>query len=180
MEFVDLRAQRKRIASEIDRRIGAVLEHGQFIMGPEIAVLEQKLGEWAQVEHALTCSSGTHALLLALMAEDVGPGDAVLTTTFTFIAVAEVISSIGATPVFVDIDADTFNISPESVVRAAEQVQRAGELRLRGVITVDLFGLPADHDPILEYAREHGLFVIEDAAQSFGGRYKQRPKGHEN
>ena len=168
MKFVDLNAQFRGVESETRSAIDRVLEHGQFIMGPEVFELEEKLVDFTGVKHAISCASGTDALLMALMAYDVGPGDAVFTTPFTFFATAEVIALLGATPVFVDIDVDTFNIDPEKLESAIEKFKQTSELRPRGVIPVDLFGLTADYSRINEISRKHDLFVIEDAAQSFG------------
>jgi len=186
MQFIDLVFQQQRIRDKIDANIRAVFGHGQYIMGPEVKELEERLGAYVGVKHAVACSSGTDALLLALMAYGVGPGDAIFTTPFTFIATAEVISLIGATPVFVDIDTTTYNISPEALDQAILAVKEndptihplpvldgsRGEghlsLHAKGVIAVDLYGLPADYEHINAAARKHGVFVIEDAAQSFG------------
>ncbi|BBO73536.1 aminotransferase DegT [Desulfosarcina widdelii] len=181
MQFIDLAAQQKRIREKIDANINAVLEHGRYIMGPEVDELEETLGEFCGVRHAVSCASGTDALLLALMAHNVGPGDAILTSPFTFIATAEVISLLGATPVFVDVDPSTFNIDPQRIEPALSAL-KAGDasshplpgvsgLKAKGIIAVDLFGLPADYDKINAVAKENGLFVIEDAAQSFGAQY---------
>jgi len=187
MQFIDLAAQQRRIRQTVEKNILTVLDHGKYIMGPEITDLEERLAAYTGVPHAIGCSSGTDGLLMALMAYEVGPGDAVLTTPFTFIATAEVIRLLGATPVFVDIDPITFNIDPQRLRTAIEALKpgaagnhplppHAGEGNLtpRGIIPVDLFGLPADYDSILETAREYGLFVIEDAAQSFGAEYRGR------
>jgi len=185
MQFIDLAAQQQRIRDKIEDNIRAVLDHGLYVMGPEVRKLEETLAAYVGRKHAMGCASGTDALLLALMAYDVGPGDAVFTTPFTFIATAEVVSLLGATPIFVDIDPQTFNIDPEKLAQALEAFT-AGEfsgypfpgnpspssLKPRGVIAVDLFGLPADYDRISDISKTHGLFVIEDAAQSFGGEYK--------
>lgn len=184
MKFIDLEAQQQRIRKKIEANIQAVLNHGKYIMGPEIKELEKKLSEYVKIKYGIGCSSGTDALLLSLMAYDVGPGDAIFTTPFTFIATAEVISLLGATPVFVDIDPHTFNISPENLSQITEGlnlgenskyplplVAKDSQLTSRGIIAVDLFGLPADYDSINAIAKEHELFVIEDAAQSFGGEY---------
>lgn len=202
MDFIDLKTQQRRIKEQLDANIQKVLAHGNYIMGPEVKVLEEKLAAYVGVKHAISCASGTDALLMALMAYRVGPGDTIFTTPFTFIATAEVISLLGATPVFVDIDPATFNIDPTKLALAIQAVKTnnstihplpksnlnlafsttppsqredrgKGEgLRPRGIIPVDLFGLPADYDQINTIAREHGLFVIEDAAQSFGAEYK--------
>jgi UDP-2-acetamido-2-deoxy-ribo-hexuluronate aminotransferase len=180
MHFIDLEQQQKRIRKHIEDKISAVLDHGQYIMGPEIKQLEKQLAEFVGVKYAVSCASGTDALLLALMAYGVGPGDAVFTSPFTFIATAEVIQLLGATPVYVDIDPATFNISPDQLSNAISALTRSEVtslpfpktakkgLRPKVVITVDLFGLPADAAAINRIAAEHGLVVIEDAAQSFG------------
>lgn len=182
MQFIDLGAQQKRIRKQIETNISNILDHGKYIMGPEVAHLEEELKSFVGVRHAIACASGTDALLLALLAEGVGPGDAILTSPFTFIATAEVISLLGATPVFVDIDEATYNIDPERLESAIEALLAADPgrhplpsgvsslsgLKPRGIIAVDLFGLPADYDRINAIADRQGLFVIEDAAQSFG------------
>ncbi|TFH48383.1 MAG: DegT/DnrJ/EryC1/StrS family aminotransferase [Lysobacterales bacterium] len=175
--FIDLKAQFRELEDEIRAGIDRVLTHGQFIMGPEVGELEAELARYSGVKHVISCSSGTDALLMSLMTYGVGPGDAIFTTTFTFVATAEVISLLGATPVFVDIDPRTFNIDPEKLAAAIGQTRAAGTLRPRGVITVDLFGLPADYDSIAAVADENGMFVLEDAAQSFGALYKGRFAG---
>ena len=154
-----------------------MLKHGKFIMGREVFELEERLAEFTGVRRAVTCSSGTDALLMSLMAYDVGPGDAVFTTPFTFIATAEVISLIGATPVFVDIDSRTFNIDPALLENAVERIETEGRLNPRGVIPVDLFGLPADYDEISKVTEGRDMFILEDAAQSFGAMYKGRRAG---
>ena len=181
MQFIDLGAQQKRIRDKIEKNVNAVLNHGKYIMGPEVGELERSLGHYAGVKHAISCASGTDALLLALMANHVGPGDAIITTPFTFIATAEVISLLGATPVFVDIDPSTFNIDPEKIKLAISALKNkdpekhplplGSDLKVRGIIAVDLFGLPADYKSINTIAKENDLFVIEDAAQSFGAEY---------
>ncbi len=183
MDFIDLRAQQKRIRADLIKRIETVLDHGQYILGPEIGELERRLAVFAGTRHAVSCASGTDALLMALMAFGVGPGDAVFTTPFTFVATAEVVSLLGATPVFVDIEPDTFNIDPERLSDAVAALDEkdprrhplpAGHagLRPRGVIAVDLFGQCADYGRINGIARSRGLFVLEDAAQSFGARHR--------
>ena len=175
MQFIDLNAQQQRIYPTLMERIGQVLAHGKFIMGPEVKELEERLATYVGVKHAISCSSGTDALLIPLMAYGVGLGDAVLTTPFTFISTAEVIQLLGATPIFVDIDPKTFNIDPEALektVKSLGENPATKTLRPKGIITVDLFGQPADYDKINALAKEHGLFVLEDAAQSFGATYK--------
>jgi UDP-2-acetamido-2-deoxy-ribo-hexuluronate aminotransferase len=177
MLFIDLKKQYQIIKPELEKRIAEICDKTNFIMGPEIAELEEKLAAYTKTRFCLSCSSGTDALLLALMANGVGSGDAVFTSTFTFIATAEVISLLGATPVFVDIDEKTYNIDPKKLRDAIVKVKKGlqitekskATLRPKGIIPVDLFGLCADYDQINAIAKEFGLFVLEDAAQSFGG-----------
>ncbi|WP_147819420.1 DegT/DnrJ/EryC1/StrS family aminotransferase [Salidesulfovibrio onnuriiensis] len=173
--FIDLKSQYKRIENEVRGGIEAVLEHGAYIMGPEIRELESELAGYSKVNHAVGCASGTDALVMALMALDVKPGDAVFTTPFTFMATAEAVALLGATPVFVDIDPVTYNIDPAALKKAIRKVHDEGKLRPKGVIAVDLFGVPADYDAIEPIAKNNGLFLIVDAAQSFGAVYKGRP-----
>ena len=177
VQFVDLRSQYQRLQVEVDAGIRRVLDHGAYIMGPEIAELEAALSAFCGARHCIACSSGTDALLLALMACEVGPGDAVFTTPFTFFATAEAIMLLGATPVFVDIDARTFNLDANRLDDVVRQVARTGRLTPRGIIAVNLFGLAADYDAINAIATEHRLFVLEDTAQGFGGEYKGRKSG---
>jgi UDP-2-acetamido-2-deoxy-ribo-hexuluronate aminotransferase len=177
MEFIDLAHQQRLIRESIETNIKTVLEHGQYIMGPEVKELEHKLAAYVGAKHAISCASGTDALLMALMAYNVGPGDAIFTTPFTFIATAEVISLLGATPVFADIDPRTFNLDSDKLENAIASLSintETAHLTAKGIIPVDLFGLPADYDSINAVARKYGLFVIEDAAQSFGAAYKGR------
>ena len=184
MQFIDLAYQQKLIRSQLEKKILAVLDHGQYIMGPEIKAIEKQLSIFTSAKHAISCSSGTDALLMALMAYNIGPGDVVFTTPFTFIATAEVIHLLGAVPVFVDIDRETFNIDPKQLSKAIAAVSSGDEslyslprisrrnLKSKAIIAVDLFGLPADYHAINEIAAENRLVVIEDAAQSFGSEYK--------
>ncbi|BBM84181.1 DegT/DnrJ/EryC1/StrS family aminotransferase [Candidatus Uabimicrobium amorphum] len=173
--FIDLKQQYLTIKEEVNDSILKVLQHGQYVLGPEIRDLESELAQFIQVQHVLTCSSGTDALLLALMAYDVGPGDAVFTTPFTFIATAEVISLLGATPVFVDIDEKTFNIAPQLL---EEKIATLPEnLNAKAIIAVDLFGLCADYDELTSVANKHNLILVEDAAQSLGAVYKGKKAG---
>ena len=165
--FVDLKAQYAALREKIDARMRAVLEHGQYIMGPEVRELEQRLAEYTGAKHTVTCSSGTEALLIALMALEVKPGDEVITTPFTFVATAEMIVLLGAVPVFVDVERDTCNID-------AARIEAALTPRTRAIMPVSLYGQPADMDEINALAGRHGLPVIEDAAQSFGAIYKGR------
>lgn len=175
--FIDLKAQYARIESEVNAGIQGVLEHGKYIMGPEIQEFESQLAEFCGAKHAITCSNGTDALSLGLMAYDVGPGDAIFTTPFTFFATAEVIALTGATPVFVDIDAKTFNICPEQLSKRVDEVVAQGDLKVKGIIPVNLFGLAPDFDAINEVASKHDMFVLEDTAQGFGGLYKGKVSG---
>jgi dTDP-4-amino-4,6-dideoxygalactose transaminase len=169
MEFIDLAAQQSRIRGRIDAAIARVLDAGQYIMGPEVSTFERQLREFAGVRHAITCANGTDALTLVLMAWDIGPGDAVFVPSFTFVATAEAPAQLGATPIFVDVESETFNISLSSLETAiADAVQRG--LRPAAVIPVDLFGHPADIPAVETVARPHGIKVLVDAAQSFGGR----------
>ena len=182
MQFIDLQAQQERIRPQLDTAIKKVLDHGQYIMGPEVFELEARLADYVGVKHCVSCASGTDALLMALMAYGVGPGDAIFTTPFTFVATGEVISLLGATPVFVDIDPRAFNLDPQKLEDAIVDFKRRNSnierpLVPRGIIPVDLFGLPADYDAIQPVAQKHGLFVLEDAAQSFGAVYKGRQAG---
>lgn len=173
MEFIDLSTQQKRILDKIEANIRTVLNHGKYIMGPEVKALEDRLAAYVGVKYAVSCASGTDALLMALMAYQIGPGDAVLTTPFTFIATAEVISLLGATPVFVDIDPGTYNIDPQKVYDTLRNMKGAS-LKPKAIIAVDLFGLAADYDALDAIAKENNLILIEDAAQSFGAEYKGR------
>jgi UDP-2-acetamido-2-deoxy-ribo-hexuluronate aminotransferase len=177
INFIDLIQQFRRLEPMLRARFDDVFAHGRYIMGPEVLELERELAEFVSVTHVLSCASGTDALLMPLMAYDVGPGDAIFTTPFTFIATAEVVALLGATPVFVDIEPRTFNIDPVSLTQAVERVRDAGKLRPRGIIPVDLFGVPADYDAIEAIADQHQLFVLEDAAQSFGAWYKGHRTG---
>lgn len=172
MQFIDLHAQQQRIRDRIEGRIKKVLDHGRYILGPEVKELEETLARYVGVRHAVGVASGTDALLMGLMAYDIGPGDAIFTSPFTFIATAEVIQLLGATPVFVDIEPDTFNLDVEQLEDVILKVQEEGELMPRGIMPVDLFGQTADYDGINAVAEKHGLFVLEDAAQSFGASYK--------
>jgi UDP-2-acetamido-2-deoxy-ribo-hexuluronate aminotransferase len=174
MQFIDLHAQQGRIRQRIEDRIKKVLDHGRYILGPEVKEIEETLARYVGVRYAVGVASGTDALLMGLMAHDVGPGDAVFTSPFTFIATAEVIQLLGAAPVFVDIEPDTFNMDVEKLEDVIMKTQKQGEIMPRGIMPVDLFGQTADYDEINAVAEKHGLFVLEDAAQSFGASYKGR------
>jgi dTDP-4-amino-4,6-dideoxygalactose transaminase len=176
IEFIDLQAQRAHIGRRVEEAILRVLAHGRYIMGPEVAELEQRLAQFCGVRHVLSCANGTDALGLALMAKGLRPGEAVLVPSFTFAATAEVVAWFGATPVFLDVDEHTFNMDPASLEAGIASAQRMG-LAPVGVIPVDLFGLPADYDAILAVAAAHRLWVVADAAQSFGASYKGRSVG---
>lgn len=167
MEFIDLKSQQERIRTELDKRIGNVLSHGAYIMGPEVADLEERLAAHTGARHAIGVASGTDALLIALMALGVGHGDEVITTPFSFIATAETIVLLGAVPVFVDIDPRTYNID-------VAKLEAAITPRTRAIMPVSLYGQCADYDAINAIAEAHGLPVIEDACQSFGATYKGR------
>jgi UDP-2-acetamido-2-deoxy-ribo-hexuluronate aminotransferase len=174
--FIDLAAQRRRLGHAIDNAVARVLAHCQFIQGPEVHVLEAELAAFCGARHAISCASGTDALLLVLMAWQVGPGDAVICPSFTYHATAEMVALLGATPIIADVLPDTFNLDPASCERAVRSAKRLG-LKPRAIIPVDLFGLPADHDAIAAIAAAHGLLVLDDAAQAFGAQYRGRRIG---
>jgi dTDP-4-amino-4,6-dideoxygalactose transaminase len=174
--FIDIAAQRRRLGKSIDEAVARVLNHCQFINGPEVAALEAALAEFSGSKHVVSCASGTDALLMVLMAKNVGPGDAVLCPSFTFCATGEAVALTGATPVFVDVDEATFNMDIASLKRGISTARQRG-LNPRAVIPVDLFGQSADHDAIGAIAKGEGLFVLDDAAQGFGATYKGRRLG---
>lgn len=165
--FIDLAAQQQRIREKLDARIATVLDHGQYIMGQEVSRLEEELAEYCGVSHAISCSSGTDALMLGLIALGVRPGDAVIVPSFTFAATAEVLPCLGAIPVFADIDHATFNLDPDGLEPALAAASKAG-VKTVGIIPVGLFGQPANMDRINAFAEANGLWVMDDAAQSFG------------
>lgn len=177
MQFIDLAAQYKHLKQRIDQRIQTVLDHGHYIMGPEVEELEQKLAEYVGVKHCISCANGTDALQLAMMVLEIKPGDAVFCPTFTFFATAEVIAYAGATPVFVDSDERTFNICPADLEQRIQQVIAEGKLTPRAIIAVDLFGLPANYPALEVIANKYGLKLIEDAAQGFGGEINGKRAG---
>jgi dTDP-4-amino-4,6-dideoxygalactose transaminase len=174
--FIDLAAQRRRLGKSVDEAVSRVLTHCQFINGPEVTELEAALAAFSGARHVVTCASGTDALLMVLMAKGVGPGDAVLCPSFTFCATGEVVALLGATPVFVDVGEETFNIDPASLRNGIAIAKKHG-LKPRAVIPVDLFGQPADHDAIGAMAEAEGMFVLDDAAQAFGASYQGRRLG---
>src|SRR5271169_575756 len=171
MQFIDLKAQYRKLKSDIDARIQIVLEHGQYILGPEVAELESRLAARTGSKHCISCASGTDALLLAMMALGIGHGDEVITSPFTFFATGEMITLLGAVPVFVDIDPITYNIDPEKIEAAISP-------RTCAIMPVSLFGQAAAMDAINAIAARHHLPVIEDAAQSFGALYNGRHSGN--
>ncbi|NHQ58992.1 DegT/DnrJ/EryC1/StrS family aminotransferase [Chlorobium sp. BLA1] len=176
MQFIDLLSQKDRIRTPLLQRLERIVDSCQFIMGPEVTELESRLAAYVGSRHCVSCSSGTDALLMPLLAKGIGPGDAVLTTPFTFFATAEVISLVGATPVFVDVCPDTFNINPELVCRGVEEALAKG-LKPKALIPIDLFGLPAYYERIEAVAASFNLWILEDAAQGFGGSFRGRKAG---
>lgn len=168
LPFIDLKHQYGLIKDDVQKRIDRVLESGRFILGGEVTELQERLAEYAGSKHCICCSSGTDALLMALMALEIGPGDAVVTTPFTFFATVETIMLVGATPVFADIDPATYDIDPKKVEEAIERTEKEGRLKVKAIAPVDLFGLCADYDALLPIAEKHGLAVIQDACQAFG------------
>ncbi len=174
--FIDVAAQRRRLGRAIDDAVARVLAHCQFVQGPEVRALEAELAAFCGARHAIGCASGTDALLLVLMAWQIGRGDAVICPSFTFHATAEMVALLGATPIIADVLPDTFNLDPASCERAVATAKRIG-LKPRAVIPVDLFGLPADHDAINSIAAAHRLLVLDDAAQAFGASYRGRKLG---
>lgn len=174
--FIDVAAQRQRLGKSLDEAVARVFGHCQFINGPEVTELEAALAAFSGAKHVVTCSSGTDALLMVLMAMGIARGDAVLCPSFTFCATGEAVAITGATPVFVDVDEATFNMEAASLKRGIATAKKLG-LKPKAVIPVDLFGQSADHDPIGAVAAEEGLFVLDDAAQGFGASYKGRRLG---
>src|SRR5262245_60466811 len=168
IDFIDLKAQRRRLDGRIDEAMQRVLEHGQFIMGPEVAEFERALAAYTGAHHVVSCANGTDALVLALKVMGIGPGNAVVVPTFTFAATAEAVAVVGATPVFADVSADSFNLDPQSLDAAAAAARKLG-LKPVLVIPVDLFGQPADYPNLKAVAESHGLKILADAAQSIGG-----------
>jgi dTDP-4-amino-4,6-dideoxygalactose transaminase len=174
--FIDLAAQRRRLGPAVDAAVTRVLNHGQYILGPEVRAFEADLAAFCGAKHAVTCASGTDALVLALRAKGIGPGDAVICPSFTFCATAEVAALVGATPVFVDVDPVTFNIDASGIAGAVAAAKAAG-LAPKAVIPVDLFGLSANHTAVADAAKADGLFIVDDAAQGFGATFNNRRLG---
>lgn len=172
--FRDLKAQYQALKPQIDQAIQTVLDEGQFIMGRQVRELEESLAEYVGVKHCITCANGTDALLMVLMAWDIKAGDTVFVPDFTFFATAEVVSLVGATPIFVDVDEDTFNIDPVKLETAIQRTIKEGLYQPRAVIPVDLFGLPANYPAIEKIAEKYNLLILEDGAQGFGGRIGER------
>ncbi|TKW77614.1 MAG: DegT/DnrJ/EryC1/StrS family aminotransferase, partial [Bradyrhizobium icense] len=176
VNLFDIGAQRRRLGKSIDEAVARVMAHCQFVSGPEVTALEKALGEYCGARHVVSCANGTDALVMVLMAIGAGPGDAVFCPSFTFCATASPVARTGATPVLVDVEAATFNMTAESLARGVATAKKLG-LKPKAVIPVDLFGQSADHDAIAELARAEGLFVLDDAAQSFGATYHGRKLG---
>ena len=174
--FIDVAAQRRRLGRAVDDAVARVLAHCQFVQGPEVREFEAALAAFAGVRHAIGCASGTDALLLVLMAWEIGRGDAVICPSFTYHATAEMVALLGATPIIADVAPETFNLDPASCERAVATAIKRG-LKPRAIIPVDLFGLPADHDAIAAIAAAHGLLMLDDAAQAFGATYRGRKLG---
>lgn len=177
MQFRDLKKQYQVLKSEMDAAIGRVLEASNYISGKQVSELEAELAEYVGKKHCITCGNGTDALTLALMAWNIGEGNAVFVPDFTFFSSAETVAYEGATPVFTDILEDTFNMDPDSLERAVKAVLAEGKLTPKAIVTVDLFGLPADYDRIRAIADKYGLYILEDAAQGFGGQYHGKRAG---
>ncbi|MCE2715740.1 MAG: DegT/DnrJ/EryC1/StrS family aminotransferase [Pseudomonadota bacterium] len=177
MQFIDLKAQQEQIRPQVDAAIKRVLDHGTYIMGPEVYEFEKQLAEFCGVKHAITCANGTDALGLGLMAKNVKPNDAILVPSFTFAATAEVVAWMGATPIFIDSLEDTYNIDPKSLAQGIQTARKLG-FNPVGIIPVDLFGQPADYDAIQQIADAHNLWVMADGAQSFGAAYKNYKVGN--
>jgi len=168
IHFIDLKAQQKRLSQEINSRIQSVLTHGQYIMGPEVRELEQELADFSGAKHALGCANGTDAIMLALMAWGIGPGSAVFCPSFTYCATAEVVAVLGATPIFVDVDRDTYNMDVQSLKQAILETKENSTLTAKAIIAVDIFGQSANYPAITPIAKAEGLKLIADSAQGFG------------
>lgn len=169
MQFRDLQRQYKKLKADIDKGIQEVINSSAFILGKPVSDLEQELAAYVGRKHCIACANGTDALVLALRTYNIGPGDAVFTADFTYIASASCAELVGATSVFADIDSKTFNIDPKSLEKQIVKVLKEGKLKPRAIVPVDLFGLPADYEEIEKIAKKYNLIVIEDAAQGFGG-----------
>ena len=177
MQFIDLHAQYTHLKSRIDKRIETVLNHGKYIMGPEVQELEEHLADYVGVKHAITCANGTDALTLSMMVLDISEGDAVFCPTFTFFATAEAIALAKATPIFVDSSSESFNLCAIDLEKKINRVINEGSLKPKAIIAVDLFGLPANYPELEKISRKYNLKLIEDAAQGFGGRINGKCAG---
>ena len=175
--FIDLKTQQKHIRSKIDNRIKRVLDHGQYILGPEVKELENELSRFSNSKHVLCCSSGTDALLLALLGLKLQPGDGVIVPSFTFASSAEVMPLLGAVPIFIDVEETTFNLDPTKLKDTLDTANEMG-VKVKGIMSVGLFGQPADMKPIKDFAIKNDLWVLDDAAQSFGGEYDNQKVGN--
>jgi dTDP-4-amino-4,6-dideoxygalactose transaminase len=175
--FIDLKTQQKHIRSKIDSRIKRVLDHGQYILGPEVKELENELSRFSNSKHVLCCSSGTDALLLALLGLKLQPGDGVIVPSFTFASSAEVMPLLGAVPIFIDVEETTFNLDPTKLKDTLDTANEMG-VKVKGIMSVGLFGQPADMKPIKDFAIKNDLWVLDDAAQSFGGEYDNQKVGN--
>ena len=174
--FIDLKAQQARIRDEVDKRLANVLDHGAYIMGPEVKELEDELGKWSRTKHVISCSSGTDALVLALLGKKLRPGQGVICPSFTFAATPEAMAVLGASPVFADVDPHSFNLDARNLSAALQAGIDSG-LEVVGIMPVGLFGMPSDMVAIRDFAQKHGLWVIDDAAQSFGASFNDVPVG---
>ena len=175
--FIDLKTQQKYIRSKIDKRIKRVLDHGQYILGPEVKELENELSRFSNSKHVLCCSSGTDALLLELLGLKLQPGDGVIVPSFTFASSAEVMPLLGAVPIFIDVEETTFNLDPTKLKDTLDTANEMG-VKVKGIMSVGLFGQPADMKPIKDFAIKNDLWVLDDAAQSFGGEYDNQKVGN--
>ncbi len=178
IQFVDLQAQREYLSPKIEDAIARVLNHGRYIMGPEVKTLETQLCQFGDSERTVSCASGTDALILPLLAWNIGPGDAVFVPSFTFAATAEMVAILGATPVFIDIQPDTFNIDSTHLQLAIDEINLSGKLTPKAIISVDLFGQIADYPALRKIADNHGLKLISDAAQGYGSTLNGKQAGH--
>lgn len=174
MQFRDLKSQYQKLKNPIDKAIAEVLEDGNYISGKKVKILEEELASYVGAKHCITCANGTDALTLAMRALNISDGDGVFVPDFTFFATAETVALEGAVPVFVDIDPDTYNISPSSLEENICRVIKEGKVTPKAIVAVDLYGLPADYEKIKEIAEKHNLFIIEDGAQGFGGMINNR------
>ena len=175
--FIDLNAQQKLIRDKIEKRISDVLDHGQYILGPEVKELENKLSSFTGAKYTLCCSSGTDALLLSLLGLKIKPGEGVIVPAFTFASSAEVMPLLGAIPIFIDVKKDTFNLDPNKLSESLQTAKESG-INVKGIMSVGLFGQPAEMDLIKDFAKINNLWILDDAAQSFGGKYKNNIVGN--